>query len=113
MNFESIADSIINKTISSGATGCDVVLAKGSGKSISCRLQKIEDIEDYNDNQIDLNIFENEFKKDNYGTCGTISDINKKPPNGHFSIILGFAIILLFSRFAFICMYSFSARDRA
>ena len=29
MNFESIADSIINKTISSGATDCDVVLAKG------------------------------------------------------------------------------------
>tara|TARA_B100000700_G_scaffold300095_1_gene367833 strand:- start:320 stop:1651 length:1332 start_codon:yes stop_codon:yes gene_type:complete len=49
MNFESIADSIINKTISSGATGCDVVLAKGSGKSISCRLQKIEDIEESND----------------------------------------------------------------
>ncbi|MBT6324472.1 MAG: S8 family peptidase [Bdellovibrionales bacterium] len=60
--------------------------------------EKIEDIEDYNDNQIDLNIFENEFKNDNYGSCGTISDINKKPPNGQISIILGFAIIFLLSR---------------
>ena len=46
MNFKSIEDSIIDKTISSGATDCDVVLAKGSGKSITCRLQKIEDIEE-------------------------------------------------------------------
>ena len=38
MNFESTADNIINKTISSGATDCDVILAKGWGKSISCRL---------------------------------------------------------------------------
>ncbi len=59
----------------------------------------IEDIDDYNDDEIDLNIFENEYKKDNYGTCGTISDINSKPPNGHFSMILGFAIIVLLSRF--------------
>ena len=46
MNFESIAENIIKKTISAGATDCDVVLAEGSGKSISCRLQKIEDIEE-------------------------------------------------------------------
>jgi len=49
MNFESIADTIIKKTLSKGATDCDVVLARGSGKSISCRLQKIEDIEESND----------------------------------------------------------------
>ena len=49
MNFESIAEKIIEKTLNKGATECDVVLAKGSGKSISCRLQKIEDIEESND----------------------------------------------------------------
>ena len=54
MNFESIAENIIKKTISSGATDCDVVLAEGSGKSISCRLQKIEDIEESNDKTLGI-----------------------------------------------------------
>ena len=55
MNFEPIAENIIKKTISAGATDCDVVLAEGSGKSISCRLQKIEDIEESNDKTLGIN----------------------------------------------------------
>jgi len=54
MNFEPIAENIIKKTISAGATDCDVVLAEGSGKSISCRLQKIEDIEESNDKTLGI-----------------------------------------------------------
>ena len=54
MNFESIAENIIKKTISAGATDCDVVLAEGSGKSISCRLQKIEDVEESSDKTIGI-----------------------------------------------------------
>ena len=54
MNFESIAENIIKKTISAGATDCDVVLAEGSGKSISCRLQKIEDVEESNDKTLGI-----------------------------------------------------------
>ena len=44
MNFENTVESIIDKTLKEGATACDVVLAASSGKSISCRMQKIEDI---------------------------------------------------------------------
>ena len=46
MNFENTVESIIDKTLKEGATACDVVLAASSGKSISCRKQKIEDIEE-------------------------------------------------------------------
>ena len=45
MNFEELSEKIIKKTIASGATDCDVVLAKGESKSISYRLGKIEDID--------------------------------------------------------------------
>jgi PmbA protein len=45
MNFEELSEKIIKKTISAGATDCDVVLAKGESKSISYRLGKIEDID--------------------------------------------------------------------
>jgi len=48
MNFEPLADTIIKKTLDMGATECDVVLAKASGKSIACRLQKIEEVEESN-----------------------------------------------------------------
>ena len=48
MSFESISQKIIEKTIKAGATDCDVVLAKGSSKSISYRLGKVEDVEESN-----------------------------------------------------------------
>ena len=54
MNFEITAQKIIEKTLKSGATECDVVLAKASGKSISCRKQNIEDLEESNDNTIGI-----------------------------------------------------------
>ena len=54
MNFEITAQKIIEKTLKSGATECDVVLAKASGKSISCRKQNIEDLEESNDSTIGI-----------------------------------------------------------
>ena len=54
MDFEIAAQKIIEKTLKSGATECDVVLAKASGKSISCRKQKIEDLEESNDSTIGI-----------------------------------------------------------
>ena len=48
MSLESLSEKIINKTIKSGATACDVVIAEGASKSISYRLGKIEDIDDSN-----------------------------------------------------------------
>ena len=48
MKFESLSQNIIEKTIKAGATDCDVVLAKGTSKSISYRLGKVEDIEESN-----------------------------------------------------------------
>ncbi len=54
MDFEVTAQKIIEKTLKSGATECDVVLAKASGKSISCRKQNIEDLEESNDSTIGI-----------------------------------------------------------
>ena len=54
MDFEITAQKIIEKTLKSGATECDVVLAKASGKSISCRKQNIEDLEESNDSTIGI-----------------------------------------------------------
>ena len=54
MNFEITAQKIIEKTLKSGANECDVVLAKASGKSISCRKQNIEDLEESNDSTIGI-----------------------------------------------------------
>ena len=45
MNFEETAQNIIDLTLKAGASDCDVVLAKSHGKSISCRFQKIEDLD--------------------------------------------------------------------
>ena len=46
MNFEETAQNIIDLTLKAGASDCDVVLAKSYGKSISCRFQKIEDLDE-------------------------------------------------------------------
>ena len=35
MEFDTLSQNIIDKTIKAGATDCDVVLAKGSSRSIS------------------------------------------------------------------------------
>ena len=48
MNFEETAQNIIDLTLKAGASDCDVVLAKSYGKSISCRFQKIEDLDESN-----------------------------------------------------------------
>lgn len=48
MEFDTLSQNIIDKTIKAGATDCDVVLAKGSSRSISFRLGKVEDIEESN-----------------------------------------------------------------
>jgi|TARA_B110000459_G_C16575969_1_gene478762 PmbA protein len=49
MEFNNLANQIIEKTKAAGATDCDIVLAKATGKSVSCRLGKIEDIEESSD----------------------------------------------------------------
>ena len=49
MNFEETAQNIIDLTLKAGASDCDVVLAKSHGKSISCRFQKIEDLDESNE----------------------------------------------------------------
>ena len=49
MNFEETAQNIIDLTLKAGASDCDVVLAKSYGKSISCRFQKIEDLDESNE----------------------------------------------------------------
>ena len=46
MEFKNLADQIINKTKLAGATDCDIVLAKGSSKSIAYRFGKVEDVEE-------------------------------------------------------------------
>ena len=54
MNFEETAQNIINLTLKAGASDCDVVLAKSHGKSISCRFQKIEDLDESNEKTIGI-----------------------------------------------------------
>ena len=54
MNFEETAQNIIDLTLKAGATDCDVVLAKSHGKSISCRFQKIEDLDESNEKTIGI-----------------------------------------------------------
>ena len=44
MEFKNLADQIITKTKVAGATDCDIVLAKGTSKSIAYRFGKIEDV---------------------------------------------------------------------
>ena len=46
MEFKNLADQIITKTKVAGATDCDIVLAKGTSKSIAYRFGKIEDVEE-------------------------------------------------------------------
>ena len=46
MEFKNLADQIITKTKLAGATDCDIVLAKGSSKSIAYRFGKVEDVEE-------------------------------------------------------------------
>ena len=46
MEFKNLADQIITKTKSAGATDCDIVLAKGTSKSIAYRFGNIEDVEE-------------------------------------------------------------------
>ena len=46
MEFKNLADQIITKTKVAGATDCDIVLAKGTSKSIAYRVGKIEDVEE-------------------------------------------------------------------
>ena len=47
MEFKNLADQIITKTKVAGATDCDIVLAKGTSKSIAYRFGKIEDVDAY------------------------------------------------------------------
>ena len=54
MNFEETAQNIIDLTLKAGASDCDVVLAKSHGKSISCRFQKIEDLDESNEKTIGI-----------------------------------------------------------
>ena len=54
MNFEETAQNIIDLTLKAGASDCDVVLAKSYGKSISCRFQKIEDLDESNEKTIGI-----------------------------------------------------------
>ena len=54
MNFEETAQNIIDLTLQAGASDCDVVLAKSHGKSISCRFQKIEDLDESNEKTIGI-----------------------------------------------------------
>ena len=54
MNFEETAHNIIDLTLKAGASDCDVVLAKSYGKSISCRFQKIEDLDESNEKTIGI-----------------------------------------------------------
>ena len=54
MNFEETAQKIIDLTLKKGASDCDVVLAKGYGKSISCRFQKIEELDESNGKTIGI-----------------------------------------------------------
>ena len=54
MNFEETAQNIIDLTLKAGASDCDVVLAKSHGKSISCRFQKIEDLDEFNEKTIGI-----------------------------------------------------------
>ncbi len=54
MNFEDTAQNIIDLTLKAGASDCDVVLAKSHGKSISCRFQKIEDLDESNEKTIGI-----------------------------------------------------------
>ena len=54
MNFEETAQNIIDLTLKAGASDCDVVLAKSHGKSISCRFQKLEDLEESNEKTIGI-----------------------------------------------------------
>ena len=54
MDFEKTAQKIIETTLTKGASECDVVLAKSRGKSISCRLQKIEDLDESDEKTIGI-----------------------------------------------------------
>ena len=54
MNFEETAQNIIDLTLKAGASDCDVVLDKSYGKSISCRFQKIEDLDESNEKTIGI-----------------------------------------------------------
>ena len=54
MNFEETAQNIIDLALKAGASDCDVVLAKSHGKSISCRFQKIEDLDESNEKTIGI-----------------------------------------------------------
>ena len=54
MNFEEKAQKIIDLTLKKGASECDVVLVKSYGKSISCRFQKIEDLDESSENTIGI-----------------------------------------------------------
>ena len=54
MNFEETAENIIDLTLKAGASDCDVILAKSYGKSISCRFQKIEDLDESNEKTIGI-----------------------------------------------------------
>ena len=54
MNFEETAQNIIDLTLKAGASDCDVVLAKSHDKSISCRFQKIEDLDESNEKTIGI-----------------------------------------------------------
>ena len=54
MNFEETAQNIIDLTLKAGASDCDVVLAKSHGKSISCRFQKIEELDESKEKTIGI-----------------------------------------------------------
>ena len=54
MDFEKTAQKIIETTLTKGASECDVVLAKSRSKSISCRLQKIEDLDESDEKTIGI-----------------------------------------------------------